>query len=193
MQIEKKFHFYAAHRNETLVDKCFNVHGHLYRVTCIFSVTRDILNPHITQLFAQYDVIDHHLKAVWDHSMIINRSDPVGKAILEATGGVQRFVILDRPTSVENVCYELWHTITHILKFDNLACLRIQETESSTVVYTAEDYKADQKLFQEEPVPPCECVFNAKGNCIVCGGTEFQYKLRKRRDAQQATRRTTGQ
>lgn len=189
MLIEKKFHFYAAHRNETLFDKCRNVHGHVYRVTCSFKVQRDILNPDISTLFSQFDAVGHMLQNEFDHSMLVNKTDPVAKAVFEATGGYQKMVIFERPTSVENLCFELWKRIT-AMEF-NLHELRIQETESSTVVYNQQDYEEDQKLFNAGPSPFCECTFGPNGKCVVCGRTEFEYKLAKKRakNAEQATDR----
>ncbi|MCO6458731.1 MAG: 6-carboxytetrahydropterin synthase, partial [Pirellulaceae bacterium] len=40
MLIRKEYKFYAAHRNEELSDKCRNLHGHRYGVTCFFEVER---------------------------------------------------------------------------------------------------------------------------------------------------------
>ena len=40
MMIQKEYRFYAAHRNEELHDKCRNLHGHRYGMTCFFEVER---------------------------------------------------------------------------------------------------------------------------------------------------------
>ena len=37
MLIQKDYKFYAAHRNEELHDKCRNLHGHRYGVSCFFT------------------------------------------------------------------------------------------------------------------------------------------------------------
>ena len=39
MKIEKKYHFYAAHRNKKADEKCGRIHGHTYKVKCIFEFT----------------------------------------------------------------------------------------------------------------------------------------------------------
>ena len=36
IQIEKKYHFYAAHRNKNADEKCGRIHGHTYKVICSF-------------------------------------------------------------------------------------------------------------------------------------------------------------
>ena len=53
MVIKKKFHFYAAHRNETLNDKCYNLHGHVYRFK-VFVDTK-VKNGKIDVLFSDID------------------------------------------------------------------------------------------------------------------------------------------
>lgn len=36
MIIQKKYHFYAAHRNKAGGEKCGRIHGHTYDVVCYF-------------------------------------------------------------------------------------------------------------------------------------------------------------
>ena len=52
MIIQKEYKFYAAHRNETLQDKCSNLHGHRYGLKCFFEVER---KGDITTLFGDFD------------------------------------------------------------------------------------------------------------------------------------------
>ena len=52
MIIRKEYKFYAAHRNETLRDKCSNLHGHRDGVSCLFEVERD---GEISTLFGTFD------------------------------------------------------------------------------------------------------------------------------------------
>ena len=52
MIIQKQYKFYAAHRNETLDDKCSNLHGHRYGLKCHFEVERD---GSISTLFGDFD------------------------------------------------------------------------------------------------------------------------------------------
>lgn len=183
MKIEKKFRFYAAHRNETIQDKCNSLHGHTYHITCVFDVKRDPSNPSISQLFSAYDAIEMHLKRRWDHALLLSSVDPIAEDLYRILGDTQRVVVISRPTSVENVCYELWYEITGLLQFTNLSEIRLQETETSVMIYTSADYAEDTAAFNEIPPPPCECVFDEKGICVVCGGTEFQYRRRNRKNA----------
>lgn len=52
MIIQRQYKFYAAHRNETLQDKCGNLHGHRCGVRCHFEVERD---GEISTLLGDFD------------------------------------------------------------------------------------------------------------------------------------------
>ncbi|MEY2725934.1 MAG: hypothetical protein RLZZ458_1801, partial [Planctomycetota bacterium] len=63
----------------------------------------------------------------------------------ERTGEVFRMVVFDRPTSVENLCHRLF---TEITAFGfRLAQIEVQETDTSTIVYTRKDWVADNREF----------------------------------------------
>jgi 6-pyruvoyltetrahydropterin/6-carboxytetrahydropterin synthase len=145
--IQKQYKFYAAHRNETLQDKCSNLHGHRYGVRCCFEVERD---GDISTLFGDFDaVIEPWLKEHYDHGMLINVHDSLYETLvshMERTGERLRLNVFDGPTSVENLCHKLF---TEITGFGfRLARLEVQETDTSVVVYTREDWVADNRYFQ---------------------------------------------
>ena len=147
MLIQKQYKFYAAHRNETLQDKCSNLHGHRYGVRCCFEVERD---GDISTLFGDFDaVIEPWLKEHYDHGMLINVHDSLYETLvshMERTGERLRLNVFDGPTSVENLCHKLF---TEITGFGfRLARLEVQETDTSVVVYTREDWVADNRYFQ---------------------------------------------
>ena len=147
MLIEKNYKFYAAHRNETLTDKCRNLHGHRYGIKCVFRVTRE---GSLTTLFADFDRrIEPLLKRDYDHGMLIHESDPLLPYLqqyMEETGDVLKLKVLDAPSSVENLGYTLF---TEIIALGlALERIEIKETDSSTVVYGRADWEADQRLGQ---------------------------------------------
>ena len=55
MIIEKKYYFYAAHRNLSAGEKCGKIHGHTYDVVCYFKF--DKIENGITMLFSDIDKI----------------------------------------------------------------------------------------------------------------------------------------
>ncbi len=149
MIIQKDYKFYAAHRNEELADKCRNIHGHRYGLRCFFEVERQ---GSISTLFADFDrAIEPLLKAEYDHSMLIHARDPLHAVLCEysrRSGDALKLKVLDRPTSVENLAWQLFTEITQLgFQLDRI---EVRETDTSVVVYTRGDWIADNRRFREE-------------------------------------------
>jgi 6-pyruvoyltetrahydropterin/6-carboxytetrahydropterin synthase len=146
MIIEKKYKFYAAHRNEELEDKCRNLHGHRYEVRCFFEVER---TGAISTLFGDFDAkIEPLIKEQYDHGLLIHVNDPLYESLSEhmwRTGEQLKLKRFDRPTSVENLAHRLFTEITD-LGF-RLQRLEVQETDSSVVLYTRDDWEADNRRY----------------------------------------------
>ncbi|MBL8815016.1 MAG: 6-carboxytetrahydropterin synthase [Planctomyces sp.] len=165
MIIQKQYKFYAAHRNEMLLDKCRNLHGHRYGVRCFFEVERD---GHISTLFGDFDaLVEPWLKENYDHGMLINKHDPLYETLqhhMQRTGETLRLNVFDGPTSVENLCHKLFTEITQLgLRLERL---EVAETDTSVVSYSREDWVADNRYFQrlqatgrptEAPSDSCLC------------------------------------
>lgn len=149
MIIQKQYKFYAAHRNEELNDKCRNLHGHRYGLTCFFEVER---TGALTTLFADFDaVIEPFLKKEYDHGMMIHVSDPLYQSLLDhtkRTGEELRLKLFARPTTVENLAHQLFTEITE-MGF-RLNRLEVRETDTSVVSYTREDWVNDNRYFARE-------------------------------------------
>ncbi len=144
MIIQKDYKFYAAHRNEQLLDKCRNLHGHRYGVSCFFEVER---TGAISTLFADFDEqIEPLLKNHYDHAMLIHSADPLFETLcshMERTGETLRMKIFDAPTTVENLAYQLF---TEITEFGfRLQRIDVRETDTSVVTYTREDWVDDSR------------------------------------------------
>lgn len=146
MIIRKEYKFYAAHRNEELADKCSNLHGHRYGLACYFEVDR---NGSITTLFGDFDAkIEPYLKSGYDHAMLIHVNDPLFHSLKEhahRNGEELKLKEFPRPTSLENLAYQLFGEITD-LGF-RLQKIELRETDSSVLFYTREDWVADNRLF----------------------------------------------
>jgi 6-pyruvoyltetrahydropterin/6-carboxytetrahydropterin synthase len=155
MIIQKDYKFYAAHRNEELTDKCRNLHGHRYGVRCFFEVER---TGALTTLFADFDEqIEPFLKREYDHGMLIHVNDPLYKTLLEhtrRTGETLKLKCFDAPTTVENLCRQLFTEITN-MGF-RLNRIEVRETDSSVVEYTREDWVADERFFTTQGQPTHE-------------------------------------
>ena len=149
MIIQKQYKFYAAHRNEELDDKCRNLHGHRYGVTCFFEVER---TGALTTLFADFDgKIEPFLKEQYDHGMLIHVRDPLYQTLtdhMSRTGERLRLKIFNRPTTVENLAHQLFTEITDLgFRLDRQ---EIRETDTSVVSYTRSDWVSDNRFFARE-------------------------------------------
>jgi len=146
MIIQKEYKFYAAHRNQELTDKCRNLHGHRYGVTCFFEVER---TGSLTTLFADFDAkIEPFLKSEYDHGMLIHVADPLYETLvghMRRTGEELRLKLFERPTTVENLAHQLFTEITE-MGF-RLNRLEVRETDTSVVCYTREDWVLDNRYF----------------------------------------------
>ena len=146
MIIQKEYKFYAAHRNEELTDKCNNLHGHRYGITCSFEVER---TGALSTLFADFDrKILPFLKSEYDHSMMIHVQDPLYDTLvghMQRTGEKLKLKKFCRPTTVENLAHELFTEITE-MGF-RLNRLDVRETDTSVVSYTREDWVFDNRYF----------------------------------------------
>lgn len=154
MIIQKEYKFYAAHRNEELLDKCRNLHGHRYGMKCFFEVER---TGSYSTLFGDFDAkLEPFLKAEYDHGMLIHIHDPLYETLcdhMRRTGETLKLKTFERPTSVENLAHQLFTEITE-MGF-RLNRLEIRETDTSVVEYTREDWVADNRRFshrRREPV-----------------------------------------
>ena len=146
MIIQKEYKFYAAHRNQELQDKCSNLHGHRYGITCFFEVER---TGSLTTLFADFDrKIEPFLKSCYDHGMLIHIDDPLYATLIDhmrRTGEALKLKRFDRPSTVENLAHQLFSEITE-MGF-RLNRLEVRETDTSVVSYTREDWVNDNRYF----------------------------------------------
>ncbi len=158
MIIRKDYKFYAAHRNEELADKCRNLHGHRYGISCFFEVQR---KGAVSTLFGDFDdVIEPFLKEEYDHGLLINVNDPLYETLAhhtQRTGECLKMKRFEGPTSVENLACKLFTEITDFgFRLDRL---EIRETDTSVVIYTHDDWVRDEKRLADEPRADDEPVY----------------------------------
>jgi 6-pyruvoyltetrahydropterin/6-carboxytetrahydropterin synthase len=143
MFIVKDYKFYAAHRNEQLDDKCRHIHGHRYSIRCHFRVRR---TGALSTLFSDFDrKVQPYINETYDHAMLINVNDPLCRSLQQhsaRTAESFKLVPFDAPTTVENLAFRLFTDITGMGL--PLFRLDVQETDTSTVLYTRRDWLADK-------------------------------------------------
>lgn len=128
MIIEKKYHFYAAHRNKEAGEKCGRIHGHTYEVICHFKF--NTITNGLTMLFSDIDKIAEPIIKQYDHTFLLFKEDSLVK-ILELSN--EPFTELAFETSAENMA--IW--ILTLIKNAGLPIFKIElaETKSSNVIY----------------------------------------------------------
>lgn len=137
MLLTRKYHFYAAHRNQELVgDRCWAIHGHCYRVRITFDLEK---KSSITTLFAELDAKVKPCLDPYDHCMLIDINDPLYAHLVKFEGSENfRFVLFDGPTSVENLAEKLY-TDLRLATGLNICDVEVDETESSTLKFSTDN------------------------------------------------------
>tara|TARA_R100000664_G_C2740887_1_gene129390 strand:+ start:451 stop:852 length:402 start_codon:yes stop_codon:yes gene_type:complete len=130
MNIEKKYHFYAAHRNFAGGKKCGRIHGHTYNVKCHFKF-ETVKEGGITCLFSDIDKLVEPIIKEYDHYFILDEKDKLCDILRLAN---EPFKELPFETSAENLC--IWF-FTRIKNETELPIIKIElgETKTSTVTY----------------------------------------------------------
>lgn len=127
MVVEKKYHFYAAHRNKSAGIKCGRLHGHTYEVICSFKFEK--LENGITMLFSDIDKIVEPIIKKYDHYLLLHDEDPLCD-LLDSIN--EEYVPLPFETSAENLCLWIFSQITQYLPIKKI---QLAETKSSNVIY----------------------------------------------------------
>ena len=134
MIISKKYHFYAGHRNENLKDKCSNLHGHTYYIIMDFDLDYN-KDTGITMLFSDIDLIVEPIIKQLDHSLLINKKDPLLKYLhlfMSEENTDLKLSVLNNLTSAENLAEYIFKLVEKNLPIKKLT---LQETTTSSVIY----------------------------------------------------------
>ena len=130
MIIEKKYHFYAAHRNKAGGEKCGRIHGHTYEVKTSFRF--EIINENgICFLFSDIDKLVEPIIKEYDHIFLIYEKDPLVDLLKMENEEIK---LLPFETSLENL--SIW-IYTEIKNRTALPIFRIEmaETKTSSIIY----------------------------------------------------------
>ena len=127
MIIEKKYYFYAAHRNKEAAEKCGRIHGHTYDVTCHFKF--DNINNGITMLFSDIDKIAEPIIKQYDHHFLLYENDTLCEAMKFWN---EEYIGLPFETSAENMAIWIFKEIRNKLP---IVKIELAETKTSKVVY----------------------------------------------------------
>ncbi len=127
MIIEKKYHFYAGHRNKKAGKKCGRLHGHTYDI--IIKLEFHEMQDAVTMLFSDIDLICEPIIKQFDHYFLLYEEDPLCE-MLDIINEPYRKVPFE--TSAENVAIHLFHEIKISLPIIEI---QLSETKTSKIIY----------------------------------------------------------
>ena len=129
IRIEKKYHFYAGHRNKNAGEKCGRLHGHTYDVKCLFEFNE--MNNGVKVLFSDIDAKVEPIIKYYDHYFLLFQEDPLCD-VLDLHDEPYRKMPFE--TSAENMAIWLFNRIKNETGL-NIIQIDLAETKSSTVSY----------------------------------------------------------
>lgn len=130
MIIEKKYHFYAAHRNKGAGEKCGRIHGHTYNVKIWLNL--NVLDDSgVTILFSDIDAKIEPIIKEYDHYLILNKDDGLTNILSLAN---EPFKTVPFETSLENLAIWFYTRIQNETKLP-ISKIELQETKTSKVIY----------------------------------------------------------
>jgi len=131
-ETRKRYHFYAAHRNQFIEGKCTNLHGHEYKV----EVTISNEPEGEAGLGFSFESIDKHIEPIiaeYDHALLIDVGDKLFK-VLKKEFPDFKMVMFNGATSVEALAEKLFNECSLNAPFE-IKSIEVQETQSSTCRY----------------------------------------------------------
>jgi 6-pyruvoyl-tetrahydropterin synthase len=125
--MEKKYHFYAAHRNKNAGEKCGRIHGHTYDVVCHFKFNE--MKDGVTMLFSDIDKVVEPIIKQYDHHFLLYKQDNLCDILNMAN---EPYIELPFETSAENMAIFIFNQIKTYLP---IVKIELAETKSSNVIY----------------------------------------------------------
>ena len=127
INMEKKYHFYAAHRNKNAGEKCGRIHGHTYDVVCHFKFNE--MKDGVTMLFSDIDKVVEPIIKQYDHHFLLYKQDNLCDILNMAN---EPYIELPFETSAENMAIFIFNQIKTYLP---IVKIELAETKSSNVIY----------------------------------------------------------
>jgi 6-pyruvoyltetrahydropterin/6-carboxytetrahydropterin synthase len=135
--IIKDYHFYTAHRNENLRDKCRNIHGHTYYLKIGLRFLTSEFNVE-SGIYLNFNDVDAHMEPLvksLDHATLVSKKDSLlVECVSQYPDIFGKIVLMPEATSVENLTQFIANLIRTTPLGKNLAFISIKETTTSEVV-----------------------------------------------------------
>lgn len=131
MIINKKYHFYAAHRNPEGGEKCGRIHGHTYEIECYFDFEYRDKESSVTVLFSDIDKLVEPIIKQHCHWFLLWENDSLCELLDLAN---EPYLKLPFITSAENLSIWLFNRIKTETKLP-ISRIELAETKTSKVIY----------------------------------------------------------
>lgn len=127
MKVSKEFHWEMAHRLPFHSGRCKNLHGHSYKALVQFEGELN-QNGMLIDFYDIFNVINPIIDEM-DHSIICDRND---QELIEIAKKInERIVIIDKPTTAENISIYIAERILNSKLPENLKSLSVLVYETS--------------------------------------------------------------
>lgn len=133
MKVSKEFNWEMAHRLPFHKGRCKNLHGHTYKALIQFEGELNE-NGMLIDFYDIFKIVNPIIDEM-DHSMICDKND---KELLEVAKKInERIVIIDRPTTAENISIYITEKILGSNVPENLlsVTVRVYETPDAFAEY----------------------------------------------------------
>ncbi len=126
MKVSKEFHWEMAHRLPFHQGRCKNLHGHSYKALIQFEGELD-KNGMLIDFYDIYKIVNPIIDEL-DHSIICDRND---NELIEIAKKInERVVIIDKPTTAENISIYITERILNSNLPDNLNHITVKVYET---------------------------------------------------------------
>lgn len=126
MKVSKEFRWEMAHRLPFHKGRCKNLHGHSYKALIQFEGELN-QNGMLIDFYDIFTLVNPIIDEL-DHSIICDKNDPL---LMELANKINdRVVIIDRPTTAENISIYIAERILKTNYPENLKAITIQVYET---------------------------------------------------------------
>ena len=126
MKVSKEFHWEMAHRLPFHSGRCKNLHGHSYKAFIQFEGQLDH-NGMLIDFYDIFEIVNPILDEL-DHSIICDMND---KELIEIAKKInERVVIIDSPTTAENISIYITKRILNSNIPDNISAITVRVYET---------------------------------------------------------------
>ena len=136
-RVIKEVRWEAAHRLLNYKGKCANIHGHSYRAIFTFESNKLDENGMVIDFTILKKALQTWLDEYWDHSLILNKLDPLIDSIKDLRNSVDtKIYLFDGNPTAENMARALFSIANNIFKPNvYFVSVEVFEGRKSSAVY----------------------------------------------------------